>query len=153
MKKVYTEAVAAKQREKSDKFRQSLTASNPFSFIEDYFKDYIKPANCYLPFDYLVAVAGRIDSPGPRDEQWELILDFGKPLLEKVLKGEGIGAGPHFFIFPDRWLVPAEAQLFFSQLCKNPDAKKFGRVYVVTHQPYLVGDCLKEQCRILYKKK
>lgn len=127
-----------------------IKAGLPTQWIEDMFKDYKRPANSG-PFDYLVAVCGRVDSPGPRDERWEYILDLGMPLLEKVLRFEPIGAGPHFFIFPDRWLVPGEAVEFASALRKNPDAAKFGRVYIVTHQPYLVGDCLKEQCRIVYK--
>lgn len=131
-----------------------ITAVNPFRWIEDMFKDYQRENHEYQcgPFDLLCVVAGRVDSPGPRDERWEYIIDCGSNLIEKVLKHQPIGAGPHFFIFPDRWMVPGEAQQFGHALTKNPDAKKFGRVYVVTHQPYIVGDCRREQVRILRKE-
>lgn len=126
--------------------------ADPLRDIEVMFKDYVRPAAQTYPFDYLVAVCGRVDSPGPRDQMWEHVLDFGMPLIAKVLNLEPIGAGPHFFIFPDRWMVPGEATEFEARLRKNPDATKFGRVYVVTHQPYLVSGCLKEQCRIVRNK-
>lgn len=131
--------------------KKKITASNPFGWIEELFSNFKRPAGSAWPFDYLVVVSGRVDSPGPRDSRWEYILDAGRNLLEKVLARQPIGAGPHFFIFPDRWLQPGEAVEFVSALRANPDAKKFGRVYVVTNQPYLVGDCVKEQCLILRK--
>lgn len=128
----------------------TIVASNPYKEIEDCFADYVRPDEYKnKPFDFLVVVAGRADSPGPRDPRWEYILDAGRNKIEQVLNGEGIGPGPHYFIFPDRWLVPAEAQAFGSKLFANPDAKKFERVYIVTHQPYIVGDCRREQCRIM----
>ena len=55
-------------------------------------------------------------------------------------------------IFPDRWLVPGDAQNFHDRLKNNPDAAKFGRVYVVTHQPYVLGSCLREQVWIIRKQ-
>jgi hypothetical protein len=131
------------------KAKSKITAGSPFEWIERMFDDYVRPATSACPFDYLVAVCGRVDSPGPRDARFEFIRDAGMPLLEKVLACEPIGPGPHFFIFPDRWLVPGEAVCFGTGLRHNPDAAKFGRVYVVTHQPYIVADCLKEQVRIV----
>ena len=131
------------------KSKPSVRASDPFAWIDAMFADYVRPPNHRLPFDYFVAVCGRTDSPGPRDTRWEYILDTGMPLIPKVLAHQPIGAGPHYFIFPDRWMVPDEAAGFLSDLAKNPDAKKFKTIYVVTHQPYLVGDCLKEQVRIV----
>lgn len=142
--------------EKPETKRRSpkITASDPLQWIDDMFKNYKRDpiAGMYStawPFDFLVVVSGRADSPSPRHSRWEYILDHGMPKIEKVLNLEPIGPGPHYFIFPDRWLNPAEAQMFGSLLCKNPDAKKFGRVYVVTNQPYIVSDCRKEQVLIL----
>lgn len=126
-----------------------IIASNPFQWIVDLFKNYKRPCDCNSPFDYLCIVSGRVDSPSPRDSRWEYILDAGMPMLEKVLNLEPIGSGEKFFIFPDRWLQPGEAVGFLSALIKNPDAKKFGKVYVVTNQPYLVSDCRREQVLIL----
>lgn len=77
---------------------------------------------------------------------------MGMPKLDKVLKREPLGEGPHFFIFPDRWLVPAESAAFTDHLNHNPDVKKFGRVYCVVHQPYIVSDCRKEEVRIVRKE-
>lgn len=119
--------------------------------LTDPFKDYVPPTNGRGKYDLLVAVAGRLDSPGPRDSCWEYILDAGRDKLEKVLNREPIGAGPHFFVFPDRWLTPPEASAFTDHLNKNPDASKFGRVYVVTHQPYIVSGCRRQEVRILTK--
>jgi hypothetical protein len=132
-----------------DKIMGKIIATNPFSQIDEMFKDYVRPAGYNQPFDYLVAVCGRVDSPGPRDKRWDYIRDAGMVLIEKVLKRQPIGAGPHYFVFPDRWLVPGEAMEFESALQENPDAKKFKRIYIVTHQPYLVSGCLREQCRIV----
>jgi hypothetical protein len=132
--------------------QQPIKAVNPFQWIVEIFNDYTRSPKSDLPFDYLVAVCGRMDSPGPRDERFEYIRDVGMPNIEKVLRLQPIGAGPHFFIFPDRWMVPGEAMEFLSKLKRNPDAKKFKRVYVVTHQPYLVGDCRREQVRIVRKE-
>lgn len=132
--------------------KSSVKAGHLFQDIDDLFKDYKRPARHLAePFDYLCVVAGRVDSPGPRDPMWEHRLDFGMPKIAKVLKKEPIGAGPHYFIFPDRWLQPGEAVEFESLLAANPDAKKFGRIYIVTNQPYLVSSCMAEQCRILRK--
>lgn len=128
-----------------------IIASNPFTFIGQFFADYTRRSDCTWPFDFLVGVAGRGDSPGPRDDMWEYTLDAGRNKLQRVLDHQSIGAGPHYFVFPDRWLVPGEAQGFVHSLCKNPDAAKFGRVYVITHQPYIVGDCMAENVRILRK--
>jgi hypothetical protein len=131
----------------------TIAARNIFQFVEDAFKDYERGKDGKdKPFDLLVCVAGRNNSPGPRDERWEFMLDWGKDKIEKVLKREGIGSGPHYFIFPDRWMVPGESMEFVPHLWKNPDAKKFDRVYIVTHQPYIVGNCFNWQCRILTKK-
>lgn len=141
------------KKAKFERRSPKITAGTPFAWIEEMFKDYKRPEAAKWPFDFLVGVAGRIDSPGPRDERYEYILDAGMPLIEKVLICQPIGKGPHFFIFPDRWMVPAEAVEFGHRLACNPDAKSFGRVYVITHQPYIVQDCLKEQVRIMYKKK
>lgn len=137
---------------KNTKQEGKIRIENPVAWIENLFKDYKRPARYSWPFDFLVLVSGRIDSPGPRDAKWEYILDLGMPKIEKVLAKEPIGAGPHFFIFPDRWLTPAEAIGFGSALKNNPDAAKFGKVYVVTHQPYIVGDCHREQVLILRKE-
>jgi hypothetical protein len=130
----------------------TTTVSHPFQWIEDLFKDYKRRADWEHPFDYLCIVSGRVDSPGPRDPRWEYTLDFGMSKIEKVLAREPIGVGPHFFIFPDRWMQPGESVGFLSALIENPDAKKFQRVYVVTNQPYLFGDCMREQCLILTKE-
>lgn len=126
-----------------------IRAGSPTAWIEALFADYVRPSACTYPFDLLVAVCGRVDSPGPRDDRYEFIRDMGMPKIEAVLSNERIGAGPHFFIFPDRWMVPGESMEFVSKLASNPDAKKFGRVYIVTHAPYIVGDCAKEQVRIV----
>ena len=128
-----------------------IQANHPFLWIEELFLDYRRPSDSTRVFDLLVAVAGRVDSPGPRDERWDLIRDAGSQNIENVIARKPIGKGPHFFIFPDRWLVPGEAQNFSVDLALNPDAAKFGRVYVVTHQPYIVSGCRKEQVRILRK--
>lgn len=128
-----------------------ITALDPFRWIEELFKDFQPLSDYGYPFDYFCVVSGRSDSPSPRDSRWEYILDFGSQLIEKVLLREPIGGGTKFFIFPDRWLQPAEAAGFLSALKENPDAKKFGKVYVVTNQPYLVSDCRREQVRILTK--
>jgi hypothetical protein len=137
---------------KNTKQVDRIRVVNPVAWIEDLFKNFKRPAHYDWPFDFLVLVSGRIDSPGPRDEKWEYILDLGMPKIEKVLARKPIGAGPHFFIFPDRWLTPPEAVQFGHALKHNPDAAKFGRVYVVTHQPYIVGDCHREQVLILRKE-
>lgn len=123
----------------------------PLDWIVDMFRDYKRPKNSKDKYDLLVAVCGRLDSPGPRDSRWDYIRDMGMPLIEKVLNRKPIGAGPHFFIFPDRWMVPAEGQQFTLALDQNPDAKKFDKVYVVTNEPYIVSGCLKEQVRIVRK--
>lgn len=138
-------------KSKSQTLAPPTIAASPFARVDAMFDDYARAPDYHYPFDYLVAVAGRIDSPGPMDPMWEFILDVGRTKLEDVLAERPIGAGPHYFIFPDRWLVPAQAQAFFHHLVQNPDASKFGRVYVVTHQPYVVGDCRKEQVRIVRK--
>ena len=130
---------------------QKISASNPFVDIEKMFDDYVRPDRHTLPFDLLVGVCGRLDSPGPRDSRWEYILDVGMPLIQKVLNREPIGKGPHFFIFPDRWMVPGEAQAFVSRLSENSDANTFVRVYIITHQPYIVGGCPRESVRIITK--
>lgn len=139
-------------KSKSKTLGAPTIAASPFAQVDAMFGDYNRPADYHYPFDYLVAVAGRIDSPGPMDPMWEYILDAGRTKLKDVLAERPIGGGPHYFIFPDRWLVPAQAQAFFHHLLQNPDASKFDRVYVVTHQPYLVGDCRKEQVRVVRKK-
>lgn len=132
--------------------KNTISVSNPFKWIEDLFKHYKRPATYDEPYDFLCLVSGRVDSPGPRDQRWEFIRDTGMGLIEKVLARKPIGKGPHFFIFPDRWMVPGEAVEFASALSENPDAKKFERVYVVTHAPYIVSDCLREQVLILRKE-
>ena len=145
-----------KTKTKTKPAKGRIVCGNPCQCIEDMFRDYVKPPKDKYSdgrkFDLLVAVAGRLDSPGPRDPMWEFILEVGTGNLDKVLNREPIGPGPHFFVFPDRWLVPAEAQRFVDDLNHNPDADKFGRVYIVTHQPYIVGDCLKEEVRIIRKQ-
>ena len=52
-------------------------------------------------------------------------------------------------ITEDRWMQPAESAGFRDRLLKNPDAKKFKRVYVVVNQPYIVSGCKKEQIRTI----
>lgn len=128
-----------------------VTVGRPFQWLEDMFKNYRRPADDKRKFDFLCVVAGRINSPGPRDKRWEYILDFGSALIPKVLKRQAIGPGPHVFIFPDRWMVPGESVEFGHALSENPDAHRFKQVYVVTHAPYIVGDCLREQVVILTK--
>lgn len=131
------------------KTEPKTTIRNPFGDIVDMFRDYVRPSDYKLPFDVLVAVCGTINSPGPRDPRWEFALDMGMPKIEKVLKHEPIGKGPHYFMFPDRWMVPIESARFVSALSKNPDAASFDRVYIVTHAPYIVGDCRREQVRLV----
>lgn len=126
---------------------------HPLQMIEESFADYKRPAELKnKPFDLLVMVSGREDSPGPRDERWEFCLDVGRDKIEKVLECKPIGAGPHHFVFPDRWLQPGESMRFPDLLYKNPDAKKFGRVYMLVNQPYIVGNCRREQTRFLKGK-
>ncbi len=127
--------------------------SNPYREIEKYFADFVRSPRDTWPCEICVAVCGRIDSPGPRDERWEFIRDAGMPLIDKVLKRQPIGAGPHFFIFPDRWLTPPESASFVHHIIHNPDVAKFGRVYFVVHQPYIVGDCLRENVRVITNEK
>ena len=124
-------------------------ASNPFSAIDAWFKDYDSSTCIDNAFELLVAVCGRVESPGPRNDMWEYILDVGKEKIKAVLALEPIGAGTHYFIFPDRWMQPAESAGFRDRLLKNPDAKKFKRVYVVVNQPYIVSGCKKEQIRTI----
>lgn len=134
------------------KRKPATTVGGLFDPIDAFFKDVQTSPSERQPFLLLVAVAGRMDSPGPRDPMWEFLLDAGRDLIEPVLDRKPIGAGPHYFVFPDRWLTPPESADFTLALSQNPDAAKFGRVYCVVHQPYIVSGCRKENVRILTNK-
>lgn len=135
------------------KAQAKIFAANPLAWLAKKFDEMAKTLAASGrekgKFAYVVMVAGRADSPGPRDPMWEMILDLGRTKIQDVLDRKPIGVGPHYFVFPDRWLTPPEAMSFRVHLEQNPDAYGFKIVGIVTHQPYLVGDCFKEQCCIL----
>lgn len=102
------------------------------------------------PYHFFCVVDGH---QGPLHPRYEYMHDMGMPHLKNILLGTGkLPSGDLMFIFPDRWLNPGQAQKFNSLLCKHPSIladKKPRKVLVVTHQPYIVSDCVREQVRVI----
>lgn len=132
-----------------------ITAGSPTDILDIYWKDYQDPQdNSSFPRLIVnVMVAGTCLPP--RHEMWDFIRDMGMPHIEKVLFGQPglVGVGDSmYFIFPDRWMIPAESMEFLHRLHEHPEikaCKKRTRVVVLTNQPYIVGSCMKEQVRMM----
>ena len=127
-----------------------ITASMPGQELWDIWKDYEEPDVIRKQWNFQLMVI--VDSfLGPLSKRYDHIRDLGFPMLASIFSKHPLPAGDLTFVFPDRWLTPRYAMLFNHSLnvhpsiCNGPRRK----VLVVCFQPYIVGDCRKEQVRIM----
>ena len=85
----------------------------------------------------------------PRHEFFEMVLDFGYALIDKVMYHEKIDQKQLAFVFPERWLGVAEQQAFTHVLSKHPEAKLIDQVDIITSSPMIIGGFRSEQIRVL----
>jgi hypothetical protein len=131
-----------------------ITCAPPGQALWDVFKDYVEPEHIKKQWNFQLMVI--VDSfLGPLSPRYEYILDMGVPHLKAVYAQQPLPAGDMTFIFPDRWITPRFAIMFNHVLNKNPSivaeakAGKRRKILIVCFQPYIVGDCMKEQVRII----
>lgn len=128
-----------------------ITARPPGQELWDVFKDYVEPEHIKKDWKFQLMVI--VDSfMGPLSPRYEFILDMGVSHLKAVYAQEPLPpANEYMFIFPDRWLTPRFAIMFNHLLNRNPTFQTGPRrkVLIVCFQPYIVGDCMKEQVRII----
>lgn len=127
-----------------------ITARPPGQELWDVFKDYVEPEHIREKWNFQLMVL--VDSfMGPLSPRYEYILDMGVPHIGAVYSNKPLPDGDLTFIFPDRWITPRFAILFNHALNKHPSIVKGPRrkVLIVCFQPYIVGDCMKEQVRII----
>ncbi len=88
---------------------------------------------------------------GPFHARYEFCRDFGVRWIPNVYSHQPLPDGDLMFVFPCRWLAPRYAMMFNHELNRHPSivSKPRRRVMIVTMQPYLVGDCMKEQVLIV----
>lgn len=124
---------------------------------EDMFEAFPKeePESSKKSFNYRLCVL--VDgNQGPRDARYDFIRDMGSGYLSNIFTGHSIPSGDLLIMFPDRWLTPIHSQQFCHQLNCHPDIladKEAGRrrtIMIVTHQPYIVGECMKEMVRYIH---
>ena len=130
-----------------------MTKSKKISVIsgEKYFDNLlgdIKPIEDDL-FSFFVRV-GVIKYRPPRHPFFEFILNVGMSDVVNVLKQNSFsGKDILSFVFPERWMSVHERYRFMSDLCKHPEVSKIKQVDILTSDPVLVGNFLKEQIRII----
>jgi hypothetical protein len=138
---------------KTPRSQPKITASSPGDWLWDLFKDYQEPEiikQTFPSMQLLVVVAGTCYPP--RHEKWDYIKDWGHGDIEDVLTHKkGLPKGDLMFVFPDNFMIPVESRLFVYRLARHPDIvnEPRRRVLIVTNQPYIVGDCRREQVRLL----
>ena len=99
----------------------------------------------------------------PRDSRFDYDRDFGLGQIEAVLNKEPLNMGvvtkgggqQIMFVFPERWLSTQEEQIFPVALSENPQIKKAKMTIIdlVTKSPLIIGNFIKEDIRIITKKK
>ncbi len=139
-----------KIKAESEKSGPRITARPPGQDLWDVFKDYVEPAHIKDKWNFQLMCI--VDSfMGPLSPRYEFILDMGVGLIGAVYANKPLPDGDLTFIFPDRWITPRFAILFNHALNKHPSIVKGPRrkVLIVCFQPYIVGDCMKEQVRII----
>jgi hypothetical protein len=98
-----------------------------------------------LPFRLCVVVDKAL---GPMHQRYDYVRDMGSAHIPHVFNGTPLPSGDLMFVFPDRWLGPVYARMFVHAMHHHPSFKKDKvrrKVLIVTHQPYIVSDCAREQ--------
>lgn len=127
-----------------------ITAKQPGQELWDLWTDYVEPEHIKKSWNFQLMVV--VDSfLGPLSPRYEYILDMGVPHIGPVYAKKPLPPGDLTFIFPDRWITPRFAILFNHSLNNHPDIKKGPRrkILITAFQPYIVGDCMKEQVKII----
>lgn len=102
-----------------------------------------------LPFRLCVVVDKGL---GPMHRRYDFVREMGVAHIANVFNGAPLPSGDLMFVFPDRWLGPIYARMFVYALHHHPSFKKDKarrKVLIVTHQPYIVSDCSREQVFIV----
>ncbi len=94
-----------------------------------------------LPFKMRVLIPGYDITP--RNDAFEWVLDYGRGLLEPVLRHQPLMTDKISWVLPERWLSVHEQRLLIWQLLHHPDAKagKIKTVDIITQNPLIVTDC------------
>ena len=85
----------------------------------------------------------------PRHPFFEMFVDVGYGLIDKVMFHEKLDRNSLSFVFPERWLGVAEQQAFTHVLAKHPEVENIKQLDILTSSPLLIGSFMAVQIRIL----
>ncbi len=89
---------------------------------------------------------------GPLHPRYDSVQDMGATLIPLVYNKKPLPSGDLLFAFPDRWIGPIYARMFIYCLNRHPSivkSKTRRKILIVTTQPYIIGDCIRENVRII----
>ena len=92
---------------------------------------------------------GCVKMAAPRHERFDMMLEMGSALIDKVFNGEPFMTDSILFMFPERHMSVHEQQSFMSALTKHPDVSKIKQIDIMTSSPLLISNFHKEMIRIL----
>jgi len=127
-----------------------ITCGAPLQEFWDMFDKKEDPRSLEL-FKFHLCVVVDADL-GPLHPRYDLIQDMGSALIPLVFNKKPLPDGDLMFVFPDRWIGPIYARSFVYCLNRHPSiakAKTRRKILIVTTQPYIVGDCNRENIRII----
>ena len=87
----------------------------------------------------------------PRHPMFELWIDRGLDLIEKILDNQPLPGGDNLtlsFFFPERWMCPQEQRAFLSTLKRHPDVARVASVQIVSQCPLIILNAMAEQMAV-----
>jgi hypothetical protein len=121
--------------------------SNPFQSLFNRFpqtKD-LNPIELLItPFILQVAV---MQNRPPRHPDFEIFLDQGRSMVEKLFSNRPIGENP-LFVFPEMWSSVHEERDFINSICHHPQVSTIKTVQVITRSAIILTDCLSSQVMV-----
>ena len=92
---------------------------------------------------------GCIKRRPPRHPFFEMFIDVGAAIIDKIMFHEKLNMSCLVLVFPERWLGVAEQQAFTHVLARHPEVENIKQLDLLTSSPLLVGSFMARQIRIL----